>query len=259
MRPCSRRARRRRALLTVLSLGTSLVGFGVVAPPALAAECSGKPATYEMDPSHHSYTAGNAGEVIIGTPGDDIIKGGTGSDTICGMGGDDIIEGGGGSGWDQLYGGSGDDHIYTQSQTGWICCLSWAYGESGSDVLVGGIGGDFLGGGSGRDELDGGAGDDTLWGGPGSDRIFGGPGKDDISGGSTAKAETGIQHQTSTPGDGPDQLYGGDDPDKIYGDSGNDTIDALDSWSDDVGGGPGSSDRCFVQGDNVTPDCEKLS
>ena len=71
---------------------------------------------------------------IIGTNGDDNLKGTKFDDTIYGGDGDDFLQGRAGN--DYLEGGSGDDTID---------------GDLGDDTLVGGQGDDFLHGGTGTD------------------------------------------------------------------------------------------------------------
>ena len=82
-----------------------------------------------------SYTAGNSGETVLGSSGDDTITGGTGNDVIHGMGGSDTLNGGDGN--DLIHGGSGDDTID---------------GGDGNDTIWGG----------GNDIIDGGAGTNTV-------------------------------------------------------------------------------------------------
>lgn len=101
---------------------------------------------------------GREARPVIGTPGDDRLRGGRGVDLIRGRGGDDRIRGG--YSGDCLYGGAGDDVLFGQ----------WA-----------------------GDLIDGGPGDDVIWGGEpeyttnrhrGRDTIIGGPGRDSIHAGS---------------------------------------------------------------------------
>ena len=107
---------------------------------------------------------------IIGTAGNDKLKGTRRADVIVGLGGSDRIDGlagndivCGGAGNDTISGGAGNDRIA---------------GEAGKDKLSGGAGNDKLSGGSGNDTLSGGAGKDKVDGGAGKDKDSGGPGKD---------------------------------------------------------------------------------
>jgi RTX calcium-binding nonapeptide repeat (4 copies)/WD40-like Beta Propeller Repeat len=98
---------------------------------------------------------------IVGTPGNDMLRGTPSADRICGFGGDDVLIGG--DGWDELRGGAGNDRLI---------------GGRGRDVLVGELGDDRLFGGSGRDTLVGGPGDDWIDGGFARDVLTGGNGND---------------------------------------------------------------------------------
>ncbi|MGH2724511.1 MAG: hypothetical protein ACRDI0_09670 [Actinomycetota bacterium] len=92
------------------------------------------------------------GNLFIGTPGPDDMKGTLQVDTMCGLGGNDSI-----------FAGHGNDQLA---------------GNKGNDTLLGSRGGDLIKGGPGKDLLVGGRGNDTLNGGPGFDVCKGGPGKD---------------------------------------------------------------------------------
>lgn len=72
----------------------------------------------------------NASEKIVGTPGNDVIRGFRGEDKINGKGGEDI-----------LCGGRGEDRIF---------------GKKANDILIGGDGSDYLNGGPGINRLFGG-------------------------------------------------------------------------------------------------------
>lgn len=91
--------------------------------------------------------------VIIGTNGNDAIRGTNSNDLILGLGGNDSISGGNGS--DCILGGDGNDSIA---------------GEAGNDVLLGGNGNDIMSGGLGNDNLVGGAGYDIVSGAQGTNQ-----------------------------------------------------------------------------------------
>ena len=74
------------------------------------------------------------GRIIVGTPGDDSLKGGTDGDLILALGGNDTLDGGAGD--DSLEGGTGNDLILALD---------------GNDTLDGGAGADSMQGGSGND------------------------------------------------------------------------------------------------------------
>jgi Ca2+-binding RTX toxin-like protein len=113
-----------------------------------------------------------AGNLIVGTSGDDERSGGALSDIVLGRAGDDMLRGRGGAdclfgqrGADRLLGGSGRDRLF---------------GGPGADRLLGGVGGDRLSAGRGRDRLRGGRGGDRISAGSGRDRIAAGPGNDRV-------------------------------------------------------------------------------
>jgi predicted extracellular nuclease len=82
---------------------------------------------------------------IVGTEGDDVLRGTNGRDVVLGLGGNDTITGGNGD--DVVCGGAGNDVLS---------------GENGDDVLLGGAGDDVLHGDNGSNTLIGGAGTDVL-------------------------------------------------------------------------------------------------
>ncbi len=98
---------------------------------------------------------------IIGTDGDDKLKGTRGSDHMLGLDGNDRLYGRQGN--DLLSGGNGNDRLY---------------GGRGDDVLIGGQGNDYLSGGRGNNVLFGGQGNDVLASRLGSDFLDGGSGED---------------------------------------------------------------------------------
>jgi Ca2+-binding EF-hand superfamily protein len=98
---------------------------------------------------------------IIGTEGNDKLRGGSSDDYILGLGGNDRLRGLQGN--DFLSGGAGSDRLY---------------GGSGNDTLVGGQGNDYLSGGRGNNILEGGQGNDILASRLGSDYLDGGSGQD---------------------------------------------------------------------------------
>ena len=139
------------------------------------------------DPATWNFSV--AGEVPVGTTGDDDIVGTAADDTIMAGEGDDVVAAGVGN--DMVDGGEGDDRLN---------------GEAGNDRLVGGLGDDELAGGVGDDRLEGGAGDDDLEGGEGDDYLVGGEGADRLDGGA---------------GNDSIDAAGGDD---VYGGAGDDII-----------------------------------
>ena len=113
--------------------------------------------------------------VVIGTTGNDTLRGTRGRDYICALAGNDTVKALGnddlvlsGPGTDTVQGNRGADSIY---------------GGSGDDTLTGGRGRDVIGGGSGNDLLRGRGGVDDIDGNKGNDRLRGGGGEDVLVGG----------------------------------------------------------------------------
>ena len=111
-------------------------------------------------------TGDNNNNRLVGTTGNDVLKGLGGIDFLWGGAGNDELEGGddrdvldGGPGDDKLYGG--DDHDVLYGGTG----RDRLNGDGGNDVLVG------------QGRLEGGPGNDTILAGPGS-HVTGGPDAD---------------------------------------------------------------------------------
>ena len=147
---------------------------------------------------------------INGTNRDDVLIGTPGNDVICGRAGDDMLFGRGGH--DVLIGGPGRDSLF---------------GEDGNDLLLGGPGQGILDGGAGNDNLQGENGTDTLNGGTGSDALFGGNGGDDLVGGAgpdTLFGENGSDFLDTLDGvSANDAADGGKAPDSCVTDPG-DTV-----------------------------------
>jgi|GEM_PF-1185086 len=134
-------------LLATLTLSLAAVFLSPSANAQAVAKCAGQAAT------------------IVGTTGDDVLRGTPRRDIIVGNGGNDRIFGAGGN--DIICGNAGDDHIQ---------------GGPGADVIIGGYGNDRIIGGDGHDDLRGGRGDDYISGKSGRDRITGEQGADRIAG-----------------------------------------------------------------------------
>ena len=131
---------------------------------------------------------------IIGTSGDDQIRGTSRHDWIEGRAGDDVIRALGGD--DFVHGDSGDDVQYAgrgpDFMNGWAgndelhfgAGADWGLGLAGDDKLWGGANNDRpLEGGRGADLVHGGSGDDRVFGNDDSDRLSPGHGSDEVAGG----------------------------------------------------------------------------
>ncbi|MEM9430413.1 MAG: hypothetical protein AAGA32_13070, partial [Pseudomonadota bacterium] len=111
-------------------------------------------------------TGSDAGELIRGDGGRNVINGADGTDIVLGGGGRDMIDGGDHA--DDLSGEGGADDID---------------GGHGFDNISGGAGADDLSGGRGRDTIQGDSGDDVIAGGGLQDLLVGGSGDDIMKGG----------------------------------------------------------------------------
>jgi Ca2+-binding RTX toxin-like protein len=209
------------------SVSGSVYAFDMT-PPAM---CNGLAVTVDLNAGDVPTSSDN---VILGTPGVDIIFARGGNDTICAEGGDDMVYGGSGNDWidggpgnDQLTGNGGEDTIY---------------GDIGNDEISGGGDADTISGEDGNDTLNGGTGDDTIEGLSGDDVISGGQGNDVIDG--------GLGIDTIKGGNGDDEIEGGDDTDTLRGNAGKDTI--LGGNGDDtLIGGSGDDDLNGNDGDDT--------
>jgi Ca2+-binding RTX toxin-like protein len=141
-----------------------------------------------------------AGDFIIGTDGDDILRGTPRADSIEGLGGKDDLFGR--AGGDFLFGGDGTDTL--RGGPGADTLL----GQASHDRIWGGDGSDFVSGGAWNDQIRGGAGDDVnLDGGNGKDTIRGGGGVDRLSG--------DVGNDVLYPGPGADYTTAGGGRDQI--------------------------------------------
>ncbi len=137
------------------------VGPGVTVSTPVTAKCHGKVATIVGTDGNDKIKGTNGDDVIVSLGGKDKIKSGKGKDVICSGAGNDKVSSKGpkpvyvkaGGGDDKVTGGRGDDTLI---------------GGGGDDVLKGRDGDDHLSGGGGHNVLNGGAGDDTCTG-PASD------------------------------------------------------------------------------------------
>ncbi|TWC34957.1 Ca2+-binding RTX toxin-like protein [Pseudomonas sp. SJZ079] len=150
--------------------------------------------------------------LIVGTPGNDVlngtafadeIQGLAGNDSLFGFAGNDVLIGGagndvlsGGSGADTMTGGTGDDFyvvtdigdvVIEQAGEGndvvWTTLSSYTLGANVERLTYGGSG-NFVGNGNGlANEIRGGVGNDSLFGFAGNDVLIGGAGNDVLSGG----------------------------------------------------------------------------
>ncbi len=219
-----------------------LIGAFLLTLGGLAAVSQATPTAAQAAPPACTIMGTSDADVLVGTPGDDVICGFEGADTIEGRGGNDYIIGGPGD--DLLAGNAGNDEIY---------------GHAGEDRLFGGPGSDIVAGGGSDDLVRGGSGDDELHGGAGSDRLIGGDGDDDLWGGSGADSLAGrAGDDTLYGGSGNDVLSGNKGSNFLYGQAGQDTLnggpdfDLLAGGGDDdiLKSGGGASDLLYGEQGN---------
>jgi acyl-homoserine-lactone acylase len=137
---------------------------GVPQPPG-PPRCRGLRATIVGTAGEDALRGTRAADVIVARGGSDRIRGRGRADVVCGGRGRDDVRGG--RGRDDVYGGRARDDLA---------------GDRGRDTLRGGQARDRLRGGRGSDELRGGQARDEIRGGGGRDDCSGGRGRDDISG-----------------------------------------------------------------------------
>jgi RTX calcium-binding nonapeptide repeat (4 copies) len=155
-----------RTQLSVLSAAVVLAVSGFFgATVANADPEDGNPSTLPIAPEWcvdevPTHVGDGRDNLIVGTPGPDVIHGGGGDDVILGLGGHDVILGGfgddkieahggddlvcagegddlvqGGHGWDTIYGEAGDDDMYGDDGFDWLIGLAHNegdYGDSGA-------------------------------------------------------------------------------------------------------------------------------
>ncbi len=155
--------------------------------------------------------------ILVGSDGDDVLRGGPADDELSGLAGNDRLDGGPGA--DVLGGGDddgyttvpgrffiwGDTAEYVRSDAGVTVNLAMGTAQGGhaegdtlagiesvrgsdhADILTARTGdpsaGSALWGNKGGDRLQGGTGSDMLWGGKGTDTLDGGGGDDVLEGG----------------------------------------------------------------------------
>ncbi|HEX5375985.1 MAG TPA: calcium-binding protein [Solirubrobacterales bacterium] len=205
---------------------------------------------------------------IVGTEGDDELRGTPERDVIWGGGGDDSIHGSlgndllcGGPGADLVHGGRGNDEVDGGAGDG-----DQAIGDLGDDKVLGGTGdSDEAAGSLGIDTVSGGPGDlDFVHGDYGYDRMDGGPGQHDIASFATdvaaVKGGGGVKVSLArhrARGDGHDRLFRFEDLEGSAFDDvlvGNHRANLIDGGAgDDVIRGGGGRDE--LAGDQGTDRC----
>lgn len=171
--------------------------------------CAGQPATIVGTEGDDTIKGTMGADVVVALGGDDDIRTLHGDDLVCAGDGDDSIDTGhgddlvrAGAGKDSVVTRWGKDVVYGDRGDDWINLGlgdDWGHGGDDDDSLVGHSGDDVLVGGAGSDELRGWKGDDTLW-------------ESDL--GDDPGDESGLYPYSQ--GDGYDRLWGGPGSDLLY-------------------------------------------
>ena len=220
----------------------------------------------------------NAPNTIIGSDGNDLLRGGGGEDTIDGLPGDDCINGQAGSdtmtgadgldvilgedGNDNATGGPGNDVIRLGNEADTATGDDGnddITGDSGADTIAGNENNDLIKGFGDNDKITGDAGNDRVQGSGGKDNVNGNGGKDKVRGGTgndKVKGEAG-NDQVQSQG-GKDKISGGTGKDNIRAGGGNDKVKAADGTKDKVKCGLGNDKATVDKKDVVSPDCNKV-
>lgn len=161
-------------------------------------------------------------DVLLGSPGRNILTGNNGDDDLVGRSGDDTLSGNDGNDYlrgeaddDDISGGSGSDRVSFASAPRRVRVnlgSSMATGE-GTDMLIG------------IERVSGSQFDDFIVGSSAGDVVYAGDGIDTVE-----------------AGGGNDRVYGGDDKDYLYGQAGRDSLDGQ-AGRDYINGGAGE-DSC---------------
>jgi Ca2+-binding RTX toxin-like protein len=196
---------------TKLSVILFVAAAALPAPAAAAVpRCFGERATIVGTPGDDVLRGTRQADVIVGRAGDDTIRGKGRGDLICGGGGNDSVFGGGGS--DMTLGGAGDDGFF---------------GQGGVDSAVPGPGDDFVDGGPGaEDEVNYLNASGPITGDLGAG-VIGGHGNDQV---------VNVEWLIGGPFD--DLLTGTEGNDALFGADGNDWLEAL-GGDDFLAGGAG--------------------
>ncbi|MEM9651267.1 MAG: ExeM/NucH family extracellular endonuclease [Actinomycetota bacterium] len=201
-----------------------IVGLDLTVP---GPSCNGLPATIVGTDGNDNIRGTSGPDVIValggndritGLGGDDVICAGDGVDRVFGNAGNDVIFGEGGN--DRLYGAGGEDE---------------SHGGDGNDIVSGGTQNDVLYGDDDNDRIYGSAGDDMMFGGLGNDIMVGSSGDDQLFGGDN--------DDTLNGGSGEDQLSGENGDDRLLGGTQNDVLDG--GPNIDVLNGNGGIDACL--------------
>lgn len=239
------------------------------------------------EPCHVDSLLQNAGgyhklfsiENVIGSQGNDTIKGGRsfnilrggpGNDTLISVGfnGDHLYGDAGndtlnaGEGYDRMDGGSGTDTVSYSAATAAVDVnletggsgdiwpsTTYASGDTYISIenVIGSSHNDTITGDRRANTLSGGNGVDTINGGNGNDRLYGDAGNDDLHGNNgNDRLNGGAGDDTLEGGLGNDHLYGGANNDTLHGNAGTDTFYFYTSFGTDTIQDFTSNERIYI-------------
>lgn len=198
------------------------------------------PETADPDDTRPTLLVGRPGVSIVGSDGDDNIRGNFGPDSLSGSGGNDVIAGSPPIPTDDLF--FGGRFVFQTSETGLLVAqdqnqISGGDGDdtlNGFGTLSGDAGNDNI---SGSGNLNGNDGDDTI---RGSGHIEGGTGDDRLEGGPFINGGEGSDTISSTSSDEIVTLEGGMGDDLIHFINGDRDTNAIRPAAANIKGGDGN-------------------
>jgi Ca2+-binding RTX toxin-like protein len=244
-----------KGIVTASLAGLMFTSLSVQATAA-APRCGGQRATIVGTAGDDVIRGTRDHDVIYAGAGNDLVKARAGYDVVCGGRGRDTVRGGDGN--DYLWGGRGRDRLVAGHPIPPYRCPPNAdcvgpgevlLGQGAADVIVGSSGSDDLIGGRGDDVLRGKDGDDRLDGRDDDDRMFGGPGGDVVEFGTAARGVRVDLRSGTATGSGTDLIrgvegiWGSPFADLLLGSEGSDEI-----WGRQEGAGRDGDDVIIGRG-----------
>ena len=195
-------------------LAHSLAVLNPAAAGATDRVCFGQPATLIGTPGDDVIRGTDFDDVVVALGGNDVVRTGGGNDLVCAGAGNDLVRTGPFN--DRVRGAAGDDDIHLGTSyfiiPGYVP-PSEAYGGKGRDLLTTTIDGSLFGG-PGSDTLTGGRSGNSLLGGPGNDLIDGNGGSDSLLFGRRTRGVTVRLDLHRARGQGTDEIH---DVENVYG------------------------------------------
>lgn len=188
----------------------AVIGVAALIAASLVSIPAGAATTDSQVPQRAAPTCKGRVATIVGTSGNDDLRGTSGADVVLALGGDDTVRTKGGR--DRVCAGGGDDMVIS---------------GGGNDIVVGGAGSDIVIAGGGDDYMSGGGGLDGLLGMSGDDAYHGDAGILDLAAflASTSGVRADLANGTADGEghdtlDGIEALTGSSSADRLLGDSG---------------------------------------